>query len=92
MHSNEIKISIIMPVYNVKDYIRDCLDSILIQTFSDFELICINDGSTDGTEIILEEYASKDPRVTIINQPNMGVSVARNKGIEHASGSVCICR
>lgn len=80
------KISIIVPVYNVENYLRDCLDSLVAQTFYDIEIICINDSSTDNSAKILEEYASRDNRIRIINQPNQGPSVARNKGILEAKG------
>ena len=64
------KISIIIPMYGVEKYLRRCLDSVLNQTFKDFECICINDGSTDNSLEILEEYAKKDKRIIIISQKN----------------------
>ena len=73
-------IQVIVPIYNVKDYIKPCLDSILRQTYSNLEIILINDGSTDGVEQILDEYASKDSRIKVINQENLGLQAARNKG------------
>ena len=73
------KISVIIPVYNAQEYLSECLDSVLSQTLSDIEIICINDGSTDNSLEILKEYAKKDERIKIINQRNKGVSVARNK-------------
>lgn len=85
MNSN-IKISIIIPVYNVEKYLRQCLDSIIYQTFKDFECICINDGSTDNSLSILEEYAKKDKRFRILSQQNQGVGVARNFGLRIAVG------
>lgn len=81
-----MKFSIIIPVYNVESYLRECLDSVLNQTFSDWEAICVNDGSTDGSAAILEEYAEKDSRFKIISQPNGGLSAARNAGIKAAEG------
>lgn len=81
------KISIIVPVYNVEKYLPQCLDSLLLQTMEDIEVICVNDGSTDGSLAILETYAHNDNRVIVINQKNKGVSVARNTGLEHVSGS-----
>lgn len=78
--------SIIIPVYNVKQYIKFTLDSIKNQTFKNFEVICINDGSTDGSEIILEDFATKDDRFKIFHKKNEGVSSARNLGIEKACG------
>ena len=80
-------ISVIMPVYNTSQYLRRSIESVLNQTFKDFELICINDGSTDNSLQILEEYAITDSRIKIINQENKGQSVARNKGIEKANGN-----
>ena len=79
-------ISIILPVYNVAKYLSECMDSVLKQTYSDLEVICINDGSTDDSLEILEEYASLDNRVVIINQENKGQGAARNKGIKLAKG------
>ncbi len=81
-----IKISVIIPVYNVEMYLRECLDSILNQTFSDFEIICVNDGATDSSLQILNEYARTDKRITVVNQKNSGPSVSRNKGIQLAKG------
>lgn len=78
--------SIIIPVYNVEKYLRECLESVLCQTYRDWEAICINDGSTDGSATILEEYAAKDSRFKVISQPNGGLSAARNTGLEAASG------
>lgn len=78
--------SIIIPVYNVEKYLRECLESVLCQTYRDWEAICINDGSTDGSATILEEYAAKDSRFKVISQPNGGLSAARNSGLEAASG------
>lgn len=75
-------ISVIVPVYNVKDYLCRCLDSILNQSFKDFDLILIDDGSTDGSEKICDDYASKDERIYVIHQQNGGAASARNKGIE----------
>ncbi len=79
-------ISIIIPVYNVEKYLRECLDSILNQTYQDFEVICIDDGSTDKSLEILEEYAKKDSRFSILKQNHKGAGSARNKGIETAQG------
>ena len=80
------KVSVIIPVYNVELYLRDCLDSIVHQTFSVIEIICVNDGSTDGSLAILEEYYAQDDRVSIISRENAGSSVARNVGMQQASG------
>ena len=78
--------SIIIPVYNVAPYLRECLDSVLVQTFTDWEAICVDDGSTDGSGAILDEYAAKDQRFRVFHQPNAGVSAARNKGLDEAKG------
>lgn len=78
--------SIIIPVYNVAPYLRECLDSVLAQTFTDWEAICVDDGSTDGSSVILDEYAARDPRFRVIHQPNAGVSAARNRGIALSQG------
>jgi len=75
-------ISIIIPVYNVEKYLRQCLDSIVSQTFTDFECICVNDGSTDNSLSILQEYANKDKRLKIVSQKNEGNYSARNRGIK----------
>lgn len=80
------KISVIMPAYNVEKYIGNSIKSVLQQTYNNFELIIINDGSTDGTESIIAEYQSKDDRIIYIKQQNQGVSIARNTGIKHANG------
>ena len=80
------KASVIVPVYNSSKYLHRCLDSILNQTFRDFELILINDGSTDNSIDILREYESKDSRIVMIDKVNEGVSAARNQGIEIAKG------
>ena len=80
------KISIIIPVYNVDKYLRACLDSIINQTFTDFEVICVNDGSEDSSLGILNEYAAKDKRFIVLSQKNQGSGVARNNGINLAGG------
>lgn len=80
------KVSIIVPVYNVEKYLRKCLDSLINQTLKDIEIICINDGSTDKSLEILEEYKNRDSRIILLNQENSGQSVARNRGIEIAKG------
>lgn len=80
------KISIIVPIYNVERYLPACLDSVLNQTFWDFEIICINDGSTDNSANIVEEYVKKDNRIKMITQENKGLSMARNNGAKQASG------
>ncbi|WP_423189033.1 glycosyltransferase family 2 protein [Alkalibacterium sp. f15] len=83
-------VSIIMPVYNVEKYVGKAIESILIQTFKDFELIIINDGTIDNSMSIVNELASKDSRIRIINQKNKGLSAARNTGLRSAIGDyVC---
>ena len=82
----EVKVSVIMPAYNSEVYIRESIDSVLAQSFTDFELIVVDDGSTDATASIVESYA--DNRIRLIRQPNQGVSVARNTGIEAARGGL----
>ena len=83
-------ISVIVPVYNVENYIRECLDSILAQTVSSFELILIDDGSTDNSGRICDEYAQQDERIRVIHKENGGLSSARNKGLDEATGDyVC---
>ena len=81
-----MKFSVIIPVYNVEAYLRDCLDSVLNQTCADWQAICVNDGSTDGSANILNEYAARESRVKVINQANGGLSAARNTGIKAAEG------
>lgn len=80
------KISVIVPVYNVEKYVSECLDSLINQTFKEFEIICVNDGSTDNSLSILKLYAEKDNRIKIINQANGGLSAARNSGLDMAQG------
>ena len=86
MLSPNPKISVIIPVYNVEKYLNQCLDSVINQNFSDMEIICVNDGSTDSSLDILESYAEKDNRINIINQKNCGLGCARNVGLANALG------
>lgn len=79
-------ISIIIPVYNVEKYLADCLDSLVNQTMSDIEIICVNDGSKDNSLAILEDYAKREKRIALLNQPNSGVSVARNNALKQVRG------
>lgn len=81
-----IKFSLIIPIYNVEQYLRDCLNSVIAQTYPDYEVICVNDGSTDGSLAILEEYQKKYDKITVISQQNKGLSGARNTGIRTAKG------
>ena len=81
-----MRFSVIIPVYNMERYLRECLDSVLNQSFSEWEAICVNDGSTDSSEEILNEYALKDNRLKVVIQSNGGLSAARNSGIKIATG------
>ena len=81
------EVSIIVPVYQVEKYIRQCVDSILAQTFTDFELILVDDGSKDGSGQICDEYAAMDRRVKVIHKENGGLSDARNRGMDQAAGN-----
>ena len=81
-----MKISIIVPIYNVKPYLEQCILSIINQTYLNLEIILVNDGSTDGSLLICENFAKKDDRIVLITQQNMGLSSARNLGIEIATG------
>jgi len=80
------KISIVIPVYNSEKYLRNCLDSILVQTYTDFEVLLINDGSTDNSGQICDEYTTQDARFKVFHKENGGVSSARNLGIKNTSG------
>lgn len=80
------KLSVIVPVYNTEKYLRECIDSILAQTFTDYELILVDDGSTDGSGAICEEYAKNDARIRVIHQENGGVTNARKHGVRCARG------
>ena len=84
--SDMIKVSIVVPVCNVEMYLRECLDSVVNQTLREIEIICVNDGSKDGSEAILEEYAAKDKRVKIIDKENAGYGHAMNIGMDMARG------
>lgn len=80
------KISVIVPVYNTENYLHRCIDSILVQTFTDFELLLIDDGSKDNSGVICDEYAAKDARIRVFHKENGGVSSARNLGLDNARG------
>ena len=82
-------ISVIVPVYQAEKLLPQCVDSVLAQTFSDWELLLIDDGSRDGSPALCDGYAARDPRVRVFHKPNGGVSTARNLGLEHAAGQ-CI--
>ena len=82
------KISVIIPVYNAEKTIRRCLESIMSSEYEEYEVVVVDDGSTDNSASILFEYANRDRRVKIINQPNSGPAIARNKGLELAEGEI----
>ena len=84
------EISVIVPVYNAGKYLARCVESILAQTFTDFELILVDDGSTDNSPVLCDHFAGRDSRVKVIHQKNAGVSAARNAGI-NTSCSDWIC-
>ncbi len=84
---NETKVSVIIPVYNSENYLHRCIDSVLNQTFKDFQLILVNDGSKDNSLKICKEYEKNDSRIIVIDTPNRGSSSARNTGMEKASGN-----
>ena len=81
-----IKVSVIVPVYNTQDYLNECIDSVLNQSLADFELICIDDGSTDASLEILKDYEKKDNRVQVFSQKNSGLAASRNAGLNVAQG------
>ena len=80
------KVSVIVPVYNVEPYLKECMESIVRQTLRDIEIICINDGSTDGSLKILKEYAEKDDRIILVDKENGGYGLAMNIGLDKATG------
>ena len=80
-----IKISIIVPIYNSENTLKKCLDSITMQSYTNTEIILVNDGSNDQSLKIIKKYEKKDKRILVINQENQGVSAARNRGIESAT-------
>lgn len=84
--SMDIKVSVIVPVYNVEQYLERCLNSLINQTLKDIEIICVNDGSTDSSLSILENFAAQDNRIKIINQNNQGPSIARNSALKLTTG------
>lgn len=86
-----MKISVIVPIYNTEQYLSRCLDSIISQSFTDFELLLIDDGSTDGSGIICDSYADRDRRIRVFHKENGGVSSARNVGLKEANGEWICC-
>lgn len=83
-------ISVIIPIHNTREYLGQAIESVLTQTFGDFELILVDDGSTDGSEAIADIYAAKDDRVRVLHKQQSGVAIARNTGIEHAEGEYLV--
>ena len=80
------KVSVIVPVYNVQRYLRGCLDSILAQTLTELEVVCVNDGSTDASRDIIEDYLHRDPRIRVVDKPNAGYGAGINDGFDAATG------
>jgi glycosyltransferase EpsH len=80
------KVSVIVPVYNVEKYLYECLSSLVCQTLIEIEIIVINDGSTDTSWEVIQEFANRDSRIKPLNQPNSGVSLARKRGVLQACG------
>lgn len=85
-----LRLSVVIPVYNVALYLQDCVESMLTQHFADFEILLVDDGSTDGSAEICDDLACKDSRVVVLHQENGGVSSARNRGIDHARGEFIV--
>ncbi|MDE6526825.1 MAG: glycosyltransferase, partial [Muribaculaceae bacterium] len=86
MHDNEPKLSVIVPVYKVEDFLPKCIDSILNQTYRNIEVILVDDGSPDNCPAICDKYARKDHRINVIHKTNGGLCSARNAGLDAASG------
>ena len=79
-------VSVVVPVYNCHEFLKECLDSLRNQMFGNIEIIVVDDGSDDGSDFIAQEFANTDSRFTLLRQPNIGVGAARNRGLEAASG------
>ena len=86
MERNNFLISIVIPVYNTSRYLAECLDSVINQTYKNLEIVLVDDGSVDGSDLICDKYAEKDSRIIVLHQSNRGASQARNRGIEISSG------
>lgn len=86
VNSSQVKVSIVIPIYNVEKYLRQCLESVINQTLKDIEIICVNDGSTDSSPDIIAEYAEQDPRIKIITKDNSGYGHSMNMGFDAAIG------
>ncbi len=87
---NNPLVSVVVPVYNTEKYLRRCLDSVLAQTYPDWECLCVNDGSPDNSSAVLEEYSAKDSRIKVFNQENRGISCTRNFALQQAAGEYLI--
>ncbi len=87
---NEIQVSVVLPVYNVAEFLKDCLDSLLVQTMKNIEIICVDDGSTDKSPEIIKEYQKKDPRIHLLQQKNQSAGIARNAGLFQAKGEYVV--
>ena len=85
-----MRISVIIPVYNAERYLPTCIESLLVQTMPDFELLLINDGSTDNSKAVCDRYAAQDRRIRVFDSPNRGVSAARNLGLDQARGEFVV--
>lgn len=86
MNNTDVKVSVVMPIYNAYDYLRPAIDSVICQTLTEIELICVDDGSTDQSLDIIKQYQKKDARIRIVTETNAGPAVARNNGIRRARG------
>ncbi|MBR6222807.1 MAG: glycosyltransferase family 2 protein [Lachnospiraceae bacterium] len=86
----DIKVSVIVPVYDAEKYLEQCLDSIVNQTLKEIEIICVDDGSTDSSMEILNRFKENDPRITVLSQQNLFAGVARNNGKSHARGKYLV--
>lgn len=86
MNSDKIKLSVIIPVYNCETYLERCLESVINQTINEIEILCVDDGSTDNSVSIIQEYACSDERIVLLRQKNQGAGIARNKGLQSAKG------
>ena len=85
-----MKVSFVLPIYNVEKYLSECVESILAQTYSDFEILLVDDGSPDNCPVLCDEWAKKDSRIKALHKPNGGLSDARNYGLEHAQGDYVV--
>ena len=83
---NSPKVSVVIPIYNAAEFLEECLDSVLQQSLTDIEVICVDDGSPDNSLEILKKYEKQDARLRIISQPNQGAGAARNNGMANAKG------